>query len=361
MFRRVLAVAIAPLFLLTTAAVFGQTTPQRSFEDLVAIAEDARHTGAFPALLKRAAEQAPTIRDLLNLMDRHVAALEEAEDRELAAELLSLAAHALETGNRYSEAGRMYRRAFAATPDNYTLLLAAASMDLETGRTAQALADLTTVVERGSPVAVQRQAAALRVRALLLEDQGDRALEHARSLVGSHASAGMWLLLWDVAREHQSTADRERAERTLRERFPDAPETALLPPPAGESSRITFFPGPGRLLTGGAPPSREPEPTAGEPPDMREPRETAPPAAGDPGNPGLQTGSFRDAENARYMVSDLAEAGIMAVVSPTETDHGRFYRVIIPLDPREEDGQRRAEELVIRLKEMGVEGFRVFQ
>ncbi|MFP4300788.1 MAG: tetratricopeptide repeat protein [Spirochaetaceae bacterium] len=73
---------------------------------------------------------------------------------------------------------------------------------------------------------------------------------------------------------------------------------------------------------------------------------------------GIQTGSFSDKENAEVMRDEIRKEGLPAQVRETKLEEQRYYRVVVPTEepvPPEE-----AQELVVRLKELGVEGFLLF-
>ncbi len=353
----VLKLGAVLLFLLpptVTAQNLADELSEQDFATLVATLDEAGDAGSFPAVLLAATRQAPTLRDLLDLLEKTLPRLAQANESDLPLELFEIAGTALETGNRFSEAGEMYRRAWRLEPARYDMLARAAAMSLETGDGAGAIEALTTVIERAPSVALQRQAAMQRARAYLMTGDSTRALAHAASLATPGASPQAWILLWETATVLENHQYRNDAREYLLEHFPGSPEAALLVPERPGSPGVTFFPGPGRVLFHAA--RSESAPTIPEPTTPTPTRETAPsqPTALN----GIQTGSFRDQENAQYMVSDLREMGLQALIAPVQTEQGRFYRVVIPVD---ESDPADAEQLVIRLKELGVEGFRVFR
>ncbi|MBN1835271.1 MAG: SPOR domain-containing protein, partial [Spirochaetales bacterium] len=201
----------------------------------------------------------------------------------------------------------------------------------------------------------------------------------------------------------------ERLAAELRRLYPASPEAGLLAgskegaSPDDPSSAITYASSPLRLLppgilslpqepsveSPGGPPEARPQgppvaparasaaaPTAAAPsapapsapaqasaaapsaaaPSAPAPAATPQPAAAPAPKALVQTGSFRDPENAQYMVRDLKAAGFGAEISEKQLDGKKFYRVVIgPAMAPEE-----AQQLMLRLKVAGFEGFLLF-
>jgi cell division septation protein DedD len=114
----------------------------------------------------------------------------------------------------------------------------------------------------------------------------------------------------------------------------------------------------------GAPPSAAPpEPSAVTRPEAAPAAPPAAPAA--PLEPSaaapspkalLQTGSFRDPENAEYMVRDLKARGFPAEVVAARVGDSLYYRVLVGPAQSVAD----AQSLLVRLKEAGFEGMLYF-
>jgi cell division protein FtsN len=66
----------------------------------------------------------------------------------------------------------------------------------------------------------------------------------------------------------------------------------------------------------------------------------------------IQTGSFRDKENARFMVRDLKAKGFEARVMEVVIRDVRYYRVIVG----SQQSTAQAQATLVRLKEAGYEG-----
>jgi hypothetical protein len=69
----------------------------------------------------------------------------------------------------------------------------------------------------------------------------------------------------------------------------------------------------------------------------------------------IQTGSFRDAENAHYMQQELEKQGFTAMVVQADVNGSTFYRVLVPIAYGESE-----EEVVLQLKEKSFEGYPVY-
>jgi cell division protein FtsN len=69
----------------------------------------------------------------------------------------------------------------------------------------------------------------------------------------------------------------------------------------------------------------------------------------------IQTGSFRDAENAAYMSRELEREGFTSVVVQADVGGRLYYRVLVPVAFGESE-----QELLLRLKEKGFEGNPVY-
>jgi cell division protein FtsN len=100
---------------------------------------------------------------------------------------------------------------------------------------------------------------------------------------------------------------------------------------------VRLSPTPARLLSG-----LERQPVSAPAPQASPP---APEAV-------VQVGSFRDEENAGYLVRDLKTKGFAAQVTEAVIHGARYYRVVIGSVHNAEQ----AQALLVRLKEAGFEG-----
>lgn len=347
--------------LLLTAYVHAQNIA--SWEEARAWLEANRQSPLFGEILIRSVSLAPALSELDHLAEEFLPHLRDPEKR---GRFLHRTGRVFETANRFERASRLYADAVREDPSLTDALLDHAAVLMELGRTEEAIPLLGRAIESATTREQQRTAAVLRTRAFLLEGETDRALRHARSLTGRVNDVRSLYLLYETAGAASNEELRKWSAGMLLEEFSLSPESALAglageDRAGGERSgvAIVHFPGPTRILGGpGAPVIR--------PPPVIRPREESadvpePPAretADRPPLKGVQTGSFRDPENAEYMVRDIEAIGFSAEISAVETESGTFYRVIISV-PEGTDAAG-AQEIILRLKEAGFEGFLVF-
>jgi hypothetical protein len=339
--------------------------------------------------------RAPDVAAVDDLAERYLSGVSDQGRRgEILFELGSL----YELTNRVDRARTYYGQATRTNPGIDRYALAFARTSIEMGNPEEAIITLSRVVHTPDSYAEQREAALLRTRAYALTGQVDLAIAHAASLAGiSHpvsqepaaaADLRSLFLLGDLATEYSREDLRREVIRRMETLFPLAPETALLTDPDGD---VAFYPNPSRLIgsdfperptsvtirplpresreSTSTPSDREqdgdPEIQSAEPAATRGERDaTGRPVADreSDGNEtvlGIQTGSFRDRENAEYMVIDIEELGFSATIREVQVDDRRFYRVIVPAPGSGSVSD--AQGLVVRLKERGVEGFLVFE
>jgi cell division septation protein DedD len=300
--------------------------------------DNAETEGAGRVLLA-AVESCSEADDALRLLADFASKLRDAETREaclqLQADLLQLVGRpeeALavqlslpETPRRLVERGVLYlelgltaeaeqvlqkaRQGAAAGPAARYLL---ATLYLATGRGEQGEAELRLLAD-GQPAPAEAPAALL-------------ALGEALRARGEEQAAGM------VSRELQA-------------RFPASPEAALALRAAGvRRAAVPLRLLPGELASAARLPESE-QPAAA----TAAARPTAAPKAL------VQAGSFRDPDNARYLVRDLAARGFSARVM--ELGEPRFFRVVVG----PEQSLELAQELLLRLKDAGYEGVLLLQ
>ena len=181
-----------------------------------------------------------------------------------------------------------------------------------------------------------------------------------------------------IGREEEAVEQLEKLARG----FPDSPELALIQAQGG-NGRITYAPSPSRFLPRELPvpvgkdiESGEPAPSgeAGTPVAAASPgepalsgeaatAETTPstPAAAEeekppPRNVLVQAGSFRDPENAHYMIRDLKASGFDAGIMEKRIGDTVYYRVVIgPAQAAE-----KAQAVLMELKDASFEGVLLF-
>lgn len=319
------------------------------------------------SVLLRAMGSAPTVDAAEELVARHLDQLGNQSER---ASILMQLGMILELANRYGEARTAYARALEAAPTLWTAALRHAALAVEQGDLSEGILILTRAINQAPGREVQRRAAVLRARAHALGGEVERARSHLTDLVGFDGAGSplpppdlvedeALFLFHEVAGRSGATAARDWAEAALRARGRFLPESMLAGAAGPEAD---FYPTPSRVLGGFvdsvALPTRTAErepPGAGETPSARD---RTPEPGPETAVTAIQTGSFRDPENARYMAEDIRAIGYEATVEVAETDNGSFYRVLVPLPTGStpEDAQRQ----IVELKERGIEGFLVF-
>lgn len=263
-------------------------------------------------------------------------------------ELLRIA-RILELGGRFAGAAEAYAQAAGLVPDSFDALIGLGQMNTELGQIDAALAALRQAERQAATRAQQRRAAAARAWALALGGEAEQSLSLLRALVrgGNRRSMGAYEaeLFFVVAHRFGQDGDRNAARRLLERNFPASP---LLDP------TVSAFPSPANVLSlAEIQPDSAPLPTVQDQPT---------PAVDDAQDSdqvriaGIQTGSFRDPENAAFMLSDIRELGFTAALRSVERGDGTYYRVIVPI-ANDQDPQA----LVIALKERGIEGFLVVE
>ena len=186
---------------------------------------------------------------------------------------------------------------------------------------------------------------------LLITSYGDTTVAPATLLA-------YYEFLTSLGREGEAA---EQLEKLARD-FPDSPELALA---QGGDGRIAYAPSPSRFL-----PQELPAPvgkgieaaeqaSSGEA-AIAEAKPTAPTAAEEEKPPPLnvlvQTGSFRDPENAHYMIRDLKASGFDAGIMEKRIGDTVYYRVVIgPAQTAE-----KAQAVLMKLKDASFEGVLLF-
>lgn len=186
---------------------------------------------------------------------------------------------------------------------------------------------------------------------LLITSYGDTTVAPATLLA-------YYEFLTSLGREGEAAEQLEKLARG----FPDSPELALA---QGGDGRIAYAPSPSRFL-----PQELPAPvgkgieaaeqaSSGEA-AIAEAKPTAPTAAEEEKPPPLnvlvQTGSFRDPENAHYMIRDLKASGFDAGIMEKRIGDTVYYRVVIgPAQTAE-----KAQAVLMKLKDASFEGVLLF-
>jgi hypothetical protein len=345
----------------------------------------------FGSVLLEAVHLAPSLDDLRSVTSNHLASVSDSRQR---ARILFTVGRVQELAYRYSDARISYSRALESDPFLWDAAIRRGALALEAGDVSEAIILLSRVVNQAPTRSLQRQAAILRSRAFFLSGEVRRASLHLRGLTGYDAASASGsgtvvgevtsqieeealLLLWEVASLMEDEPVRDWSAAALSARGSGVPEAVLLG--SSGDDRTEFFPSPSQVLGGvsytGVPTVEERSTrerseaadaaqsdssgAAGATRTSSTTDEIAPSENSAPTVAGIQTGSFRDPENASYMADDIRSMGFSAEIRTTESDGSTFYKVLVPLPTDSTPAD--AQETVVRLKERGVEGFLVFE
>ncbi len=311
----------------------------------------------FGRVLSRAADTAAEVSAALKLLAEFAPRVRDPAQREA---LLERESALLRLSGRIEEALVVQ----IGLPETPARLVERAGLCLELGLTGEAEQILQRVRESVDPEA----AAAARVLlagVYLATGRGAQAEAELRGLLQdlpqTQAVPGALLALSETLRERGDAQGADVALAELKARFPASPEALLA---AGDSRRaalpMRLLP-PAPALEPAGPAAQAPAPSAGQaPPAAQAPAPSAAqaPAAESGGQPAasmalVQAGSFRDQENARYLVSDLKARGFEARVVEKPLGETLYYRVVVGQEQSPQD----AQALMLRLKDAGYEGF----
>lgn len=348
-----LSVVLAILVLTPIGVVAAQSPTSDDPAELREWLDSGRNRPEYSEVLLRLLRAAPDLDTFINDLDRYENGIVLDSDR---LRVYMEAGYLHETANRYFEAGRWYARVVEIDPSAWEAVVRRAAMSIEVGENREAIVLLTRVIQGAPDRALQRRAAILRARAFLLDGQYDRAFQHARSLIGEddHDSVepAAAILLFEVSEVLDRPDGLELARRILETHSSENPERALI------DRRATYLPIPSRMIpatisvvapTTDEQPSRlegDVDPDVEQPPPQRRIR-------------GVQVGSFRDPENARYMRRDMESLGFDATVEEYQIGEILYHRVLIPIPANADDAEVQAR--VLALKERGIEGMLIFR
>lgn len=349
-----------------------------TYDEALAWLDENPNSPQFGSVLYTAVEYAPSVEAVSELLDEY---LQDVMDRSDRGRILLRVGIVQELSHQYNRARLSYARAVDADPSLWEASLRRSSLAIEEGDVSEAVLLLTQVIHQAPTRAIQRRAAILRVRAYAMQDDTERAFAQAASLVGypgereeidppemnQTVEPEALLLLYETAQVTGNTHAQEWSATALDTSFDrDAPEASLAQDGQSPDTIASYYPSPSRIFggvemrsvpiveqrTAGTDP---PQDTSGE----RDPAEDRDAPDGEkPAVAGIQTGSFRDGENAQYMARDIRELEFDAEVQEVEINDEVFFRVIVPLP--EGSTPESAQETVVRLKEEGIEGFLVF-
>ena len=312
---------------------------------------------------------ADTIRESRELLRELLATLDQPADLQRAHALI---AELSELSGDYSQAQYHYRRAWDhGTQDQQALrlLLLSAQLQLELGDIETAITEAQLVVERSSETYRQRDAMLLQARSRLAAADPDAA---ARSVseVWQAASADprgrdrpdQLYVIYDLARQLELQQVAQEAFTALAEKHPHSVEYALARTDRRpHETRVEPLPSPSQVLVAlpwaeSASPLLAAPSTAGP---VAATTATLQETTSEPTVNAIQTGSFRDPENATYMARDISNAGFAAEIRQQIRNGQQLYQVVVPLDGG--TGRQQALATMTALKDAGIEGFLLYE
>ena len=194
----------------------------------------------------------------------------------------------------------------------------------------------------------------LQARILVIQDRGREAENLFQLLVARYGDTpsgpGILLAYYEYLLAQGRDQAAEKQLEMLTREFPDSPELALAREAEGEAM-IGYAPIASRLL-----PRDLPVPQEGR--RSEQSGAQLPPEAFQPPTPTalVQTGSFRDRENAEYMVRDLEASGFEAGIVEKQIGGTLYFRVVIgPLMTVDQ-----AQAVLMKLKDASFEGVLLF-
>jgi len=279
-----------------------------------------------------------------------------------AAGILAEKASYLEVRGDYAEAQAVMEEAARRSDGEESLhhLLRSAELLLETGDLDRSMEQARAVAGGSSQPALKRRAIFHLARLFAATGDLSEACRLAAALLEEGArhrgDEAILLFLFETAGRLGQESRKKAALDRLAAEYPESPEYRLARLAAGSPSGVKPFPSPSSLLS---PPAEGSPPAAGA--GKAAVPESGVPAASAPQIPwAVQTGSFSVRENAEYMVLDLKKAGFPAEIrEETRPGGNRMHKVVVPLPPDARTDQG-TQNLLIRLKERGIEGFLIF-
>ena len=282
----------------------------------------------------------------------------------------ALIAELAELSSDYAAAQLHYRRAWDVRPDRAALglLLLSAQLRLELGDLNAALSEAKNVLELSDQPPQRLDSRLLIGRILLASGNRPAAISTVESVwqsiedrPGVNSDSGQLFVTYDLARQLELEQVAQGAFTALGEHHSRSVEYSLARSDRpSHQRRVEPFPSPTQIFA--ALPYTTPPPAA-----KHAPPETGTAAAARTATAatatrkvhGIQTGTFRDPENATYMARDISNAGFPVEVHERTRDGVKSYQVVVPL----ERGTEREQALsrMTALKDAGIEGFLLYE
>ena len=361
----ILIAAVASLFFLnTTVSLKAQEGPQpESAERIISRLMEMRDDSSFFKELKEAYMRTEDPIEALDLMHTFLPVLEENSERHTL--LIDMARLEEQIGRLQSAQLHFQSAAFAGDNErDYAALYHSVLLLIELGDLNYAKVQAEQILSQNDDSLLNDRVKVQLARIAQLEGDFKGALNTAEELYIRRASLGaevlysLWIVYTLLPDRYPDRRDgAENLKEELRKRFPKSPEFGLIteensPVPTVELSLGLRGPSPEEKEEDGEDSVKLPAEEPTEIPDlsagMEEQKEGEKSTA-------IQTGSFRDAENAHYMQKTLEKEGFTAMVTQAQIGQSTYFRVLIPIPFGASE-----EEIILQLKEKGFEGYPVY-
>ncbi|MFO7848522.1 MAG: tetratricopeptide repeat protein [Spirochaetia bacterium] len=288
------------------------------------------------------------------ILDRYLPLLDKPEERY---EVLLMLAHLEESLGNYKDAQSHYQSAaFVRRGErDYKALFHSALLLIEQGEYSLAEVQLTRVRDSTDSEKLMRTAQLNLARLYALTGNTEEAEKTIAGIMEDETGPEIYYLIYTVSSHLEMDEQARAAGQRLIKEFPKSPEAQLVQGIAEEApSTEKVF---GLLLreetaeSSKAASGEAQKETRGQP---QQDEEQVKPQEEQKAR-GVQTGSFRDIENADYMAAELEKKGFSAQVEEKTVNGTKYHQVIVPVP---ED--LRAQNIMLRLKEEGFEGYPVY-
>jgi len=357
--RSILLLFITSILVLSDGIVFSQEQPELS--DLVGTAE------FFPRLQEEYTSAASP-QEALELIRKFLPTVDQNQHRHKL--LLDMAKMEEQIGKM--EDAQLHYQSAAFAPSgkrDFRALYLSALLLIEFADFEQAILQCRHIIRESTNKELAQLARMQEAR--ILQQQGREAeaatilhsLYEVRGQLPAGALYGMYVLYASLPEKSDEKPDTEiqNIAQQLESRFPDSPEYGLLQEqikrkPTAEVSLGILSVSDSRQADDDAVSDTFIQSTEKSPSeDSSEDGGKADENKQNQKSHAIQTGSFRDAENAHYMQRELEKQGFTAMVVQADVNGSTFYRVLVPIAYGETE-----EEIVLQLKEKSFEGYPVY-
>lgn len=237
---------------------------------------------------------------------------------------------------RYQSAASIRRSAW-----DYRALLSSALLLIELGDYDLAELQLRRIGDRAEPKELQNDARIQYARLLAFREKTEEAGKMISLMLGEESLSPRSLyLMYTLALHVDMREEAAKAKQRLLRQFPSSPEAGIVSglvrraPSVEETFGLLHPKGENRELV-----RKETEETNEEAERVR----------------AIQTGSFRDRENAEHLLREMNKRGLEAQIEDKTIGNKRYFRVVVPVKKDET-----AQKVVLQLKGMGFEGIPLY-